>query len=154
MKIKMTRNQRGSQDGIRLEEFQAGRSYDMLDSLARAFVDDIGCAEYVEDAVTIEVPEEMVDDEPDEDCSDEPDEGIADKPDHIADDAPKETSSAHDVTTASGKPYQSLNSALGAATRKKLKDSHTVVTVNDGWVLRPKSSTEDKATTVRRTRSY
>ena len=46
--VKMLKDERGSPDGVHLRPYYAGKSYDIPSGLAKAFVEDIGCAEYVE----------------------------------------------------------------------------------------------------------
>jgi hypothetical protein len=46
--VRMLKDERGSPDGVHLRPYYAGKRYDIPSGLARAFVEDIGCAEYVE----------------------------------------------------------------------------------------------------------
>ena len=43
----MKTSARGSPDGLRLREYEAGRTYDLPEDLARAFVVDMKVATYV-----------------------------------------------------------------------------------------------------------
>jgi hypothetical protein len=49
MKIKMLRNERGSQDGVLIQNFKEGETYDVVANLASVFVDVMKVAEYVKD---------------------------------------------------------------------------------------------------------
>ncbi len=44
MKITMTKDQSGSENGILINDYSEGKTYDMADSLANAFISDIRCA--------------------------------------------------------------------------------------------------------------
>lgn len=48
-KVKMLSTARGSPDGIRVETFEEGKTYTLLDALARAFVQELRVAEYAEE---------------------------------------------------------------------------------------------------------
>jgi len=47
-KVKMTKTDRGCPDGITLTEYEAGQTYELNDSLAKAFVVDLCSAVYVD----------------------------------------------------------------------------------------------------------
>lgn len=48
--VKMLKDERGSPDGVHLRPYYAGKSYDIPEGLAKAFVVDMLCAEYVDRA--------------------------------------------------------------------------------------------------------
>lgn len=47
MLIRMKKNQPGSEDGVHIKKYEAGKEYDMAESLAKAFI-SMGVAEIVE----------------------------------------------------------------------------------------------------------
>jgi len=47
VKVRMKTSARGSPDGLRLREYEAGRTYDLPKDLARAFVEHMKVATYV-----------------------------------------------------------------------------------------------------------
>ena len=49
MKIKMLKTERGSQDGVLIQNFKEGETYDVVANLASVFVDVMKVAEYVKD---------------------------------------------------------------------------------------------------------
>jgi hypothetical protein len=49
MKIKMLKTERGSQDGVLIQNFKEGEIYDVVPNLASVFVDVMKVAEYVKD---------------------------------------------------------------------------------------------------------
>jgi hypothetical protein len=49
MNIKMLKSERGSVDGIIVQNFKEGEMYDLPSSLAEVFVKDMGVAEYTTD---------------------------------------------------------------------------------------------------------
>jgi len=49
MKIKMLKSERGSQDGMLIENFKEGEIYDITENLARVFVDVMNIAMFVAD---------------------------------------------------------------------------------------------------------
>jgi hypothetical protein len=53
MKIKMLKNERGSQDGLYIQNFVEGEVYDIVQDLASVFVDVMKVAEYVKDEPVI-----------------------------------------------------------------------------------------------------
>lgn len=54
MKIKMLKNERGSQDGLYIQNFVEGEIYDIVQDLASVFVDVMKVAEYVKDEPIVE----------------------------------------------------------------------------------------------------
>lgn len=46
--VKMLKDEHGSPDGVHLRPYYAGKRYDIPEGLAKAFVEDMQCAEYVE----------------------------------------------------------------------------------------------------------
>lgn len=49
MKVKMLKNERGSQDGLYIQNFVEGEIYDIVQDLASVFVDVMKVAEYIKD---------------------------------------------------------------------------------------------------------
>lgn len=47
IKVTMTKTQQGSPDHIRVETYKEGQEYDLPDFLAKTFVEEVKCAEYV-----------------------------------------------------------------------------------------------------------
>jgi hypothetical protein len=59
MKIKMLKSERGSQDGMLIENFKEGEIYDITENLARVFVDVMNIAMFVADEPVQEAPVEQ-----------------------------------------------------------------------------------------------
>jgi hypothetical protein len=59
MKIKMLKSERGSQDGMLVENFKEGEIYDVVENLARVFVDVMNIAMFVADEPVQVVPVEQ-----------------------------------------------------------------------------------------------
>lgn len=59
MKIKMLKSERGSQDGVLIENFKEGEIYDIVDNLAMVFVDVMKIAVLVSDEPVPQAPVEQ-----------------------------------------------------------------------------------------------
>ena len=57
MLIKMIETSKGSNDGIRVQDYLAGQEYDVCEKLANAFVKHMGVAEYVDGIVPVQKAE-------------------------------------------------------------------------------------------------
>jgi len=55
--ITMIRTEKGSNNGVKVEEFKKGEEYTVDDNLARLFVEELKCAKYKE-VSKVETPED------------------------------------------------------------------------------------------------
>lgn len=58
MKLKMLHTSKGSPNGVTINTYHAGREYDMPESLAVAFVEQMHVAAYIKN-IEIETPEQV-----------------------------------------------------------------------------------------------
>lgn len=145
VKVRMTRTEKGSEEGFRLDTFNEGETYNMDPWLANVFINQMECAVKVDGLDEPELPEEKPADVPKEAPVDVPKEGT-DVPDieTPADNEKVETSyddkpakaRPGDIMTKAGKPFGTMNTALSARTKRKLSDT-VVVAVEGGYIIRP-----------------
>ena len=176
-KVLMTRTEKGSQDGLTLSEFIKGRKYSITDDLAKAFVEDLRWAKFVDDgpgdpAKTSVVYNEGVPEDKTtivaregfslEQPGIKPDKNTADAPEEKAvvdeakidtgTDPPEETAAvdneiSSDLYSSDGSPYSNARTARSAIKRRGMADTHEPAKVEGGYVLRSK-----KRAATRRTR--
>jgi len=135
MKIKMTRTEKGSQNGVDINTYEEGKTYDIDRGLALAFIDDMDCAKRAGKDDRIEIPPEP-DIENQDNLDIESDEGpdIETEPE-----IELETGDAlKDLFSSTGRPYKTEDGADNALERKGLKDTYSTAPVEGGFILRPK----------------
>lgn len=135
MKITMTRTEKGSQNGVKIDTYEKGKTYDIARDLALAFIDYMDCAKRAGKGDKIEiVPKPDIENQDNIEIETDIEIEIESDPD-----VELETGDAlKDLFTSGAKPYRTKIGADAALERKGLKDTYDTAPVEGGFVLRPK----------------